>query len=474
MKWLTAILALFLCNGLAQAELPAGLQRLIEQGEYSLAQSLMRERLARDSDLPALEQLEWRFAIERLERIKKDFNRTEADILSFIRTYLPDVKEQDLIRWEEEKALEVRVIDGQKRYFEYAAENLFRIDPYLRRVKAEKQTPAPTVLYSRTDDIAKIIAAAQKAKQTRVNPVRSRITYSLSVHADQVPAGKIIRCWLPYAMEISERQENVVLVSTLPAQRIVSANRPDLHRTIYLEQTAVAGQKTDFAVSFEMTSYAVYQPVDANKCQPLGDDPDVAVYLQERPPHIVFTPEIRALSKQIVGDETNPYSIAQKIFTWIDENIPWASAREYSTFSNISEYVLQNRHGDCGMQTLFFITLCRLNGIPTRWQSGWFIEPSDDTMHDWGEIYFAPYGWVPVDMSFGLQKSEDPAIKWFFLGGMDAYRWIINSDYSQNLYPAKICPRSETIDFQRGEAEWEGGNLYFDQWDWRFRVERID
>jgi hypothetical protein len=45
-KWLTAILALFLCNGLAQAELPAGLQRLIEQGEYSLAQSLMRERLA--------------------------------------------------------------------------------------------------------------------------------------------------------------------------------------------------------------------------------------------------------------------------------------------------------------------------------------------------------------------------------------------------------------------------------------------
>jgi hypothetical protein len=77
-------------------------------------------------------------------------------------------------------------------------------------------------------------------------------------------------------------------------------------------------------------------------------------------------------------------------------------------------------------------------------------------------------------MSFGLQKSEDPAIKWFFLGGMDAYRWIINSDYSQNLYPAKICPRSETIDFQRGEVEWEGGNLYFDQWDWRFRVERID
>ena len=28
--------------------------------------------------------------------------------------------------------------------------------------------------------------------------------------------------------------------------------------------------------------------------------------------------------------------------------------------------------------------------------------------------------------------------------------------------------RSETVDLQRGEAEWAGGNLYFDQWDYDF------
>jgi hypothetical protein len=80
--------------------------------------------------------------------------------------------------------------------------------------------------------------------------------------------------------------------------------------------------------------------------------------LQERPPHIVFTRK-SALVQTDVGDETNPYSIAQKIFTGSTRTF-LASAREYSTFSNISEYVLQNRHGDCGMQTLFFITLCVL------------------------------------------------------------------------------------------------------------------
>jgi hypothetical protein len=34
--------------------------------------------------------------------------------------------------------------------------------------------------------------------------------------------------------------------------------------------------------------------------------------------------------------------------------------------------------------------------------------------------------------------------------------------------PRKQHFRSETVDLQRGEAEWSGGNLYFDQWDYDF------
>jgi len=33
--------------------------------------------------------------------------------------------------------------------------------------------------------------------------------------------------------------------------------------------------------------------------------------------------------------------------------------------------------------------------------------------------------------------------------------------------------RSEIVDFQRGEVEWRGGNLYFNQWSWNFNVEEI-
>ena len=117
------------------------------------------------------------------------------------------------------------------------------------------------------------------------------------------------------------------------------------------------------------------------------------------------------------------------------------------------------------------MTLARYNGIPVKWQSGLMLHPNNNNLHDWGEMYFEGYGWVPVDQSFGLTNSEDEDVEWFFFGGIDAFHFIVNDDYSQPLFPAKIFPRSETVDFQRGEVEWRGGNLYFDKWDYFMEVD---
>lgn len=51
---------------------------------------------------------------------------------------------------------------------------------------------------------------------------------------------------------------------------------------------------------------------------------------------------------------------------------------------------------------------------------------------------------------------------------------IVNSDYGMPLVPEKKYPRSETVDFQRGEVEWEGGNLYFPKWDYHMDIEYLD
>jgi transglutaminase-like putative cysteine protease len=178
---------------------------------------------------------------------------------------------------------------------------------------------------------------------------------------------------------------------------------------------------------------------------------------------------------EVVGDEHNPYIKVKKIYEWIDTNFPWASAREYSTISNIPEYVLANRHGDCGQVSLLFITMARAAGIPAKWQSGWMMHPGNKNLHDWAEVYFEGIGWVPVDQSFGrvFGNEGNDETYYFFTKGLDPYRLIVNQDISGPFFPAKIYPRSETVDFQRGEVEWRGGNLYFDRWRYNMQIDYL-
>ena len=171
----------------------------------------------------------------------------------------------------------------------------------------------------------------------------------------------------------------------------------------------------------------------------------------------------------------NPVEKAQRIFTYISRHFPWASAREYSTIDNIPMYVLRNRHGDCGQVSLLFITLCRICGIPAHFQSGFMMHPFGHNLHDWAEVYFEGVGWVPVDQSFGIcEYATSQTERLFYMGGIDSWRMIVNTDYGMPLSPKKKYPRSETVDFQRGEVEWKKGNLYFDQWDWDIQIAYLD
>jgi transglutaminase-like putative cysteine protease len=121
------------------------------------------------------------------------------------------------------------------------------------------------------------------------------------------------------------------------------------------------------------------------------------------------------------------------------------------------------------VQGTIFITLCRAAGVPARWQSGWQTLPAGNhNMHDWTEIYVAPWGWLPCDPSYGLKASDDPAVREFYFGHQDSYRMIVNLDYGHPLTPPKKSLRSEPADFQRGEVEVDGRNLYFDQFDYDF------
>lgn len=451
-------------------------RELIENGEFAKASHIIRQELATNMDLTNEQRLEMKFELERMERIKKDFTKTEEEILDYVRKYIPNVDSEDISEWEKSGALEYMIIDGEKKYFNNAAPNLFRIDEEAKKIKEEvdkeKIAGAESKKFPLDEHIAKIIEQSKLSQKRYVSPVTLKIKQSVTVHKSAVPDGEVIRCWIPFPREIPNRQVNIKLLNTEPSKYIIADN-DKLQRTIYFEKVAHKDSTTEFSTEYQYTSYGAYVPIDPDKVKPAQKTEDLLKYISEEPPHIVFTDELIELSRSIVKDETNPYRIAQNLFEWVDQNIPWASAREYSTIYNIPEYVYSNRHGDCGMQTLFFMTLCRINGVPTKWQSGWEFQPPDDSMHDWGEIYFEPYGWLPVDVTYGMRDTDNKELKWFYLSGMDSYRLIFNDGYSQDFYPVKVHSRSETVDSQRGEVEWRGGNLYFDKWDWALEWEVI-
>ncbi|MDD7421498.1 MAG: transglutaminase-like domain-containing protein [Prevotellaceae bacterium] len=419
---------------------------------------------------PTDKQYSWEADLHH--RLLNDFSKTREQVKEYIRKYIPDVTDRQLDEWEKTGELECRVIDGEKKYFHNAAPNLFRINKECARLKAKRDTPGRDgEVTVREDNTRAVMKQAAKSKERIGDPKHFRIRYTITVKPDAVPEGETVRCWMPMPRTDVPRQKNVKLLSTSQPD-FVRSPMDYAHSTVYMEKKAEAGKPTVFSEEFEFDAYGAWFDLDTAATTTYDTTSDLyKTYTSERDCHMVFTPQIRALAERLTQGAATPLAKARRIFKWVDDNFPWASAREYSTIENIPAYVLDNHHGDCGQVTLLFLTLCRSLGIPAHFQSGFMLHPGEENLHDWGEIYVPEHGWVPVDQSFGIPAyAKNEQETYFFFGGIDSFRMIVNNDYGCPLYPAKQFPRSETVDFQRGEVEWAGGNLYFDQWRWKLEV----
>jgi len=308
------------------------------------------------------------------------------------------------------------------------------------------------------------------------------VRYKLTVPADApgLKPGALVRVWLPFPQEYRQ-QRDVRLIGTTPKHDVLAPTATGEYplggapqRTIYFEQRVGDPPKgLTFEETFEFTSAAWYPRLDDAAAKPLPAD-WAGGSLGERPPHIVFTPALRETVAKVVGDETNPLVRARKLFHFVAEHIAYCAEEEYCTIPSLSDKALTSRRGDCGVQAMLFITMCRCAGIPARWQSGWETKRRDWNMHDWCEFYVEPWDWLPADPSYGLRESTDPRVREFYFGHQDSYRLIVNRDYGAALQPPKRSLRSEPLDFQRGEVEIDGRNLYFPHWDYDVQFEWLD
>jgi hypothetical protein len=108
---------------------------------------------------------------------------------------------------------------------------------------------------------------------------------------------------------------------------------------------------------------------------------------------IEITDEVAAAARSAVGEETNPYLAARRIFDWVIREMSY----EYPDIEDRgAAKSIVRRKGDCGEFSAVFAAMCRSIGVPARTVTcNWFTGSG----HQWAEFLCPPYGWIPVDTS---------------------------------------------------------------------------
>jgi transglutaminase-like putative cysteine protease len=451
---------------------------LRDEGDFKKAAEVLSQALE-SKETPASDRRELEFQRDVLRRIKLDYAFTQEELFHKLAASLKDATRPEFEQWLAAGWFDGRSIDGQTFFVDVSVKNLFFRHPELNSRRLDGKDD--TAKQKRRLEICRAIQqAARKEGTPYVLPRHFECTMTVSASADAAPAGEVVRAWLPIPRQYPYQDDFKLLGSSSPV--LVMAPESSPIRSVYMEQRTWPDRPAKFEISYSYTARGVSFDLKPEAARPadLGD-PALAKFVAEAP-HVVFTPTIKALVRQLAGSETNPMLQARAFYNWISENIQYSFAREYSTLTNISDYCLSHRYGDCGQEALLFITLCRAQGIPARWQTCWDLFPGGKDIHDWTEIYLAPYGWMPVDPWAGLNATqyctalsaeERKELRDFYFGGLDYYRMAANSDHCATLDPPKKTMRSDNVDFQRGELEWAGGNIYFDKYSYSLNVREV-
>ncbi len=446
--------------------IPDDIREKIVAGDLRGAEQEIRRKLERKDLKPDyIDRL--LFELERIRRLRLEYNIVEEDAFRKFREEIPDLTRDEFRELMSRGKLDYRVVDGEIRFFKHFIFNFFKLNKDWGKRRArkedEKREKARKLLFKHQDKIREL---AEYRGGGYVFPIKFRLLHKVTINPGVVPVGEKVRVWIPFPRRC-DLQPEIRFISASDKYYLSHEYSPQ--RTIYFEATVEENRSLEFWVEYEYTVYGYYRKIDPSKVEPYDKGNDIYVrYTTEQPPHIVFTPRLEKLAKEITLGENNPYLRAKKIFKWIISNITYNLPYEYSLYDCIPEFVYSERRGDCGMQALLFITLCRIAGIPARWQSGWYMNPIRHSMHDWAQFYIEPYGWLYADPSFGGSMPQER--KEFYIGNIDHFRFVANGDISTQFDPPKRYFRSDPVDNQRGEIETDRDNLYYDKWRYEMKI----
>lgn len=439
----------FTCEELnsLEYELPDEVLKYKMAGDFSGA----RESIGRWLDKPVAEGLKTRLSLEQemLDLLELEFPYTKEKTVQLFTEQVPDFGIADLERLDRDGLAEWIFLNGEKHYIHNIVRNVLGKDEEIRKRSG--------IVEEASEEEQNLSEAIREMKEKGSITKRFRLRTSVALKEDCFHEGMYLKAHLPLPARLHQISDVTLLDHS--DCKVTIDPEDSLFRTICFEDAPVRNRP--FFAEYEYTVHSVYHDFseeDRKRAQETFEkDPDALLYTKEQGPQIRFTPYLRNLAKEIVGDVKDPLEAAARIYDYITTKVKYSYMKEYFLIPQIPEYCAKNLRGDCGVQSLLFITLCRICGIPAKWQSGLYTNPGYVGPHDWAMFYARPYGWLFADPSFGGDAFHNGNEEWrrFYFGNLDPFRMAANNAFSMPFACRKRFRPIDPYDNQIGEIESE-------------------
>ncbi len=429
-------------------------------GEIAYIETLLSDGILHAN--PLTDAMRRRLMLEHAiaSELVRDYNVTANDLLARFRETYPDMQMQHI---------DALIASGHADYILRAGIPYFQRAAYsnlmnqcgelLRRIKEPDYVSTP----KKFGPNAVISGMKKNGSLSRRFRVRMSIKPA-EVHEDQI--GKTIRVHLPFPAPSLSQSEIKLLDSSHPVKLKKAEQTTAYIETEYRpdDEYWVEYSYVNTAVYHDLTTADAKRQAAEHAADPMPDE--LLPYIMEQYPHIRFTPYMIALAEEIAGKETNPLKLARRIYDWVTEHVRYSYMRSYFALENIPEFAVLHGRGDCGVQALVFITLCRILSIPAKWESGHGVHDrgygkASIGSHDWAMFWIAPFGWLYCDPSYGggAYRSGNKRNWNHYFGNLDPWRHVTCNDFQRQFNPAKKFPRIDPYDNQNGEIEFDDYGL---------------
>lgn len=432
-------------------ELPEEIQQYKMAGKLDKAQEAIKRWL--EKPIGAGLKVRLRYEQYILEELPKEFPYTEKETIRLFQEKLPDFSAEDLKHIEKENLAEWIYLNGEKHYIHNLLRNICDKD--------EEVQERLGIHGTLTEDKKLLLAKVREMQDKKTVTEKIHLRTAIRLKDEVFQPGMKVKVHLPLPalwyqtseIEILDYADGKVTIDDERSRyrAVCFEDTLEENRTFYVEYQYKV--QADYISLWEKNSVI---PVRKGKDWKLTEE-EQQEYLEEQYPHIRFSPYLKTLAEEIVGEEKQPLEIARKIYNYITENVQYSYMKAYSLIPDIPQYCARNLRGDCGVQALLFITLCRICGVPAGWQSGLYANPGYVGPHDWAMFYVEPYGWLYADPSFGgsAHAAGDENRRRFYFGNLDPYRMAANHAFQQEFTVKKKFMPIDPYDNQSGEIESE-------------------